>query len=81
MVIDNLRKLSLSPEVKQNLFCTLSVDFSFGEFRSFQSNAMAKGNLTNIVVTYQRMIESCTNPSQISISVYHFSIYSVSSKF
>jgi hypothetical protein len=81
MVIDNFRKLLLLLEVKRNLFCTLSVDFGFREFWSFRSNAMAKGNLTNIVVTYQRMVVSCTNPSQISISVYHFSIYSVSSKF
>jgi hypothetical protein len=51
MGIGNFRKLLLSPKVKLNLFCTLSVDFGFREFRSFQSNSMAKGNLTNIAVT------------------------------
>ena len=50
--ICNFRKLSLLPKVKRNLFCTLSVDFSFREFWSFQSNLMAKGNLTNITFTY-----------------------------
>ncbi len=52
MGIGNFRKLLLSPEVKRNLFCTLSVDFGFREFQSFRSNSMAKGNLTNIAVTY-----------------------------
>jgi hypothetical protein len=52
MGIGNFRKLSLLPEVKQNLFCTLSVDFGLGEFRSFWSNSMTKDNLTNIAVTY-----------------------------
>ncbi len=51
MGIGNFRKLSLSPEVKRNLFSTLSVDFGFREFWSFRSNSMAKGNLTNIAVT------------------------------
>jgi hypothetical protein len=54
MGFGNFRKLSLLPEVKQNLLCTLSVDFGFREFRSFQSNSMAKGNLTNIAVTYNQ---------------------------
>jgi hypothetical protein len=52
MGIGNFRKLSLSLEVKQNLFCTLSVDFGFCEFRSFWSNSMAKVNLTNIARSY-----------------------------
>ncbi len=51
ILMSNFRKLSLSPEVKENLFCTLSVDFGFREFWSFRSNSMTKGNLTNIAVT------------------------------
>ena len=50
--IGNFRKLSLSPKVEQNLFCTLSVDFGFREFWSFRSYTMVEGNLTNIAVTY-----------------------------